>query len=38
MLGLEANVDKPRETFRNCDGANKRVLNILLSWPLDVKR
>jgi hypothetical protein len=29
MLGLEANVDTPRETLRNCDGANNRFVNIL---------
>lgn len=30
MLGLEANVDNPRERCRNCDGANRRVLNNIL--------
>jgi hypothetical protein len=29
MLGLEANVDTPRETLRSCGGANNRFVNIL---------
>jgi hypothetical protein len=29
MLGLEANVDTPRETLRSCGGTNNRFVNIL---------
>ena len=29
MLGLEANVDKPRAMAQNCRAGNKRVVNIL---------